>query len=89
VLTELQKGREENCMLGNQLQLIEQRHQVELHNLKASIMNAQSEHMCSVKKRMETSFHERVIQQVKTKQLANEITIKDREIETLKRRIRQ
>ena len=84
----MQKAREENCMLENKLQLIEKRHQVELHNLKSSIMNAQNEHMFSIKKKMETSFQERVVQQVKTNQLAVELIRKDKEIETLKKRIR-
>ena len=89
VLNELQKGREENMILESQISQKEERHKVEIENLKTCFKNVETEHMASIKKRMETSFQEKIVFQVKAKQLANELKRKDLEIETLKKRVRQ
>lgn len=86
VLSELNRGREDIIILENEIKSKEERHKTELHNLKTSFRNVEHEHVSSIKKRMETSFQEKIIYQVKAKQLAGELERKNREIETLKKR---
>lgn len=74
-------------MLENQIIMKEERHKVELDNLKTYFKNVENEHLSSIKQKMETSFQEKVLFQVKAKQLANEIKRKDKEIESLKNRV--
>ena len=88
-MSELQKGREENLILESEINQREERHRAEIENLKTCFKNVENEHMSSIKKRMETSFQEKIVFQVRNKQLANELKQKDLEIETLKKRVRQ
>lgn len=86
VLNELNRGRGDITILENVIKTKEERHKTELHNLKTSFKHVEQEHVSSIKKRMETSFQEKIIYQVKAKQLASELERKNKEIETLKKR---
>ena len=60
-------------MLENKLSMKERRHSAELDHLKSSLMNARNEHLSSVTKRMEENFQEKIVYQMKAKDLEKEI----------------
>ena len=85
-MNELNRGRDDITILENEIKSKEERHKAELDNLKTSFKHVEHEHVSSIKRRMETSFQEKIIYQVKAKQLAGELERKNKEIENLKKR---
>lgn len=88
-MNKLHRGRQDVTILEQRINLKEERHKTEINNLKTCFKNVEQEHVASIKKRMETSFQEKIIYQVKAKQLAGELERKSKEIEILKNRVRQ